>query len=611
VEAFYSTIFVAVLALFGLLVAALIYVAQTVQDRYSTRLAQRLLKGRLSWTFWLLGFLTLVLASLGLFLQAYPTDQTLPFGLSLCATINNLYYGAATLSGVFLTLLFFILTLRSYSRLLSPLTVLEEMARGLTPRTVRDIALLRLHNEVPPPQIDDAELRELINRIRGAPNPVSQPEIQAKAAKKRRFLGQLLGQLRRPVHFFRKKPSEIEEIKKGLAARERVGKLEDPLADLFEYGLSAIGKNNILAWRVFLLRLVDVFSQSARSGMLTQDAQIPFLGDTLLLQGLNRLSEEIEIAQRYSLLVQLNDATKDICDVFASADAWRRVFPFLTFFQEIGAGALSRNDSILFKSSVRLLTSIGILSIQSERDSQVFDDVCRKIGWLGERLILHGIEETPIMPSGNEAKELQEVTEGIYRLSDALREGKTDKYPLILRDAIEVICDQALKKNEPKKFEETILSLFATHKDLAEYLVGRESVNAEAYLWLVLHYFKPILTHYDLSDYRELKRDIFSWVGILARETIAHNQEANRFWGDRISGPKDLQGLIISFMVGMGSSDDWDAAMWEVSTKSYAHIDGAWAFIKRAGAELHSNFGMMFDPGTGEDYASDDPRRRL
>jgi hypothetical protein len=35
-----------------------------------------------------------------------------------------------------------------------------------------------------------------------------------------------------------------------------------------------------------------------------------------------------------------------------------------------------------------------------------------------------------------------------------------------------------------------------------------------------------------------------------------------------------------------------------------------WRFIKRAGVKLGTNFEMMFDPLTGEDYEEDDPRRR-
>ncbi len=609
-EAFYSTIFLAVLALFGLLVASLIYVAQTVQDRYSTKLAQRLLKGRLSVSFWFLGLLTLLLASLGLFVQAYPSDQTLTSGCSLCSTVHNLYYGAGTLLGLFLMLFFFVLTLRRYARLLSPLTVLEEMARALNPHALRDIALLRLHKEVPAPKLDDAELRELINQIRGTPDAGAKPEVKTIAHAKRNFLGRLVDQVRRSIDSYReKRPSKIEKIKKKLGTKQSAGKLEDPLGDLFEYGLSAISKNNALAWRAFLRRLVGVFSQSARLGLLTEEAEVPFLGETLLLQGLERLCEEIEIAQRYSLLLQLNDAVEDICEAFMSVESWRRVFPFLTFFQDVGAKALYRKDGALFQSSVRVLTSIGIVSIRNEPESQVFDDVCRKIGWLGEKLILRGIEESPIMPSGNETEELGEITEGIYKLSGAVRAGKTDKYPLILKDAIEVTCDQALKKNEPRKFEHTILSLVGIHEDLAEDLIVKESKNAEAYLWLVLHYFKEVLSKYDLNDYRELRKDTFSWVGDLVQEAVAHNQPANQFWGAHIPGARDLSGLIISFMVQMGDADDWDAAMHEVFIKSHEHTHQAWAFVKRAGTELHSNFGFMFDSETGEDYALNDPRR--
>jgi hypothetical protein len=611
VEAFYSTIFVAVLALFGLLVAALIYVAQTVQDRYSTKLAQRLLKGRLSLSFWSFGLLTLLLASLELFGLAYPTVSIRVSARPLSAIIGNPSYGVVTLSGVFLTLLFFMFTLRSYARLLSPLTVLKEIASTLSPYAVRNIAILRLHREAPAYTLEDAELRKLMRQLQRVPDSSPNVELDATVPARTGLFGWLKTWLPQLINWRRKnRPSKIEKIKKALRAKDRAEILEDPLADLFEYGLSAIDKNNALAWRAFLQRLADVFTQSAQLGLLNEDSEVPFLGETLLIQGLERLSAEIRVARRYSLTLQLNDAIKEICEAFMSVNSWRRVYPFLTFLQDIGAQSLDRKDWIVFRSSVRVVTNIGIVSMKNEAESEVFDDVCRKVGWLGEKLILRGVEDSPIMPRGNETEELEEITEGITNLSNAVCEGKTDKYPLILRDAVEVICDQALKKNEPKKFEDTLISLVGIHERLAQHLIARESKNSEAYLWLVLNYFKQVLSSYDLAGYRELRMDIFSWVGTLARETVAHNQQVLQFWNRRISGARDLQGLIISFMVEMGTPDDWDAAMLDVEIKSHQHTRQAWQFVKRAGTELHTNFGFMFDPDTGEDYAENDPRRR-
>lgn len=34
-----------------------------------------------------------------------------------------------------------------------------------------------------------------------------------------------------------------------------------------------------------------------------------------------------------------------------------------------------------------------------------------------------------------------------------------------------------------------------------------------------------------------------------------------------------------------------------------------WRFVKKARVKLSENFGMAFDPVTGEDYPADDPRR--
>lgn len=608
-EALFSTVFVAVLALFGLLVAALIYVAQTVQDRYSTRLAQKLLRGRLSSAFWVFGFLTLISSSAGLFAEAYPHSSMI-IRSGLAPILASSPYGAAALLAALVSLVLFIFTLRNYARLLSPLTVLEEIARDLNPFTVRDIALLRLHEETEQLETSEA-IRDFLRQFEDNPSEEPQKQLSNQPSKRATPIFRVKSLFQRVTESYRKsRPTKIQHIKDKLAAKERRRKLEDPFGDLLEYALSAITRNNALAWHGFCRQLVELFNNSARRGFLDERAEIPFPVDTLTLQGLERLQEEIEITRRFSMLLELNQAVQGICEAFASVGSWNRLVPFLSFLEDIGVKALLRKDRGVFQSSVGVLTSLGVLSMKEEPNSQIFDDVCRKIGWLGEKLVLRGIEESPAMPSGNESAELGQITETIYKMKDSVCESKTDKYPHILRDAIEVVCNQALQKNEPKKFEESLLNLFGIHTDLAENLINKESGNAETYLWLVLHYFKDVLDKYDLSDYRELRKDVFSWVGYLSQAALGHNQAVKQFWGATIPGDRDLCGLIISFIVQMGEPEDWDAPMRNTFTKADRHHDGAWDFVKRAGVQLNSNFGLMFDPATGEDYAPNDPRRR-
>jgi hypothetical protein len=151
VDVFYSTIFVAVLALFGLLVAALIFTAQTIGDRYSTKIAQRVLRGAGSVAFWFFGVLTLLMSSAALACLAFPLLQGWPGVECLERIAKYPTFGLLTLLAVFLTLLCFWITLQRYSRLVSPLGALEELGRNLDARKIRDIAILRVYE--PPTQI--------------------------------------------------------------------------------------------------------------------------------------------------------------------------------------------------------------------------------------------------------------------------------------------------------------------------------------------------------------------------------------------------------------------------------------------------------------------------
>ena len=608
-DVFYSTIFVAVLALFGLLVAALIFTAQTIGDRYSTKIPQRVLRGAGSVAFWFFGVLTLLMSSAALACRAFPLLQTWPGGETLETIAKNPTFGLLTLLAVFLTLLCFWITLRRYSRLVSPTGALEELVRNLDARRIRDIATLRVYEHPTQTVVRSVEVPSLLGGedtdMPAIESGATQTSVPAKADARSIFpwISRLKGRLKRP------QLSAPEAIKAKLSRVEELQELENPLADLFEYALLAVEKNNSFAWRAALRHIATVFRQGVQEGLLAKGVEVPFLADQLLLEWLERATAEIQVSQRQSFIHDLCTSIEAICAAFMASGLWWRLDGFLGFFQRVGAQAIQDVDALSFRYSMTALARIGTASVDDDRTAKhVFDDVCRKIGWLGEKLILRGIEDAPLMPSWSETKELNEVTEAIYKLTDAVCKTEVEKYPIILKDAIEVICQQILGRNEPDKFWEAMLHLLGCHRDLARNLINRESVNAPLYLWITLHFLKDVLGKYDLSQYRELRRAIFSRVGSLAQEAITHNQPVS---GVSVrSEPKDLAGMIMDFVVEVGEASDWSGEMTELLIKSNVRHDEAWRFIKRAGVALRSNFGLMFDPTTGLDYAENDPRRR-
>ena len=138
-QTFYSTIFVAVLGLFGLLVAALFYVAQMVHTRHSSARAQELLHGQFSKLFWFFGLLTLVMTSIGLIVQSFSISNT----YFLLAT-NSGWFGSLSLLGLGLTFVFFIVAIRHYARMLSPSFLAHELVKAITFNKLKEVALFRL-----------------------------------------------------------------------------------------------------------------------------------------------------------------------------------------------------------------------------------------------------------------------------------------------------------------------------------------------------------------------------------------------------------------------------------------------------------------------------------
>jgi len=453
-DAFYSTVFVAVLALFGLLVAALIFAAQMVGDRYSTKIAQRLLTGRRSLTFWLVGALTLLMSSARLLTLSFPFGGGSARIVALWEIPKYTVYGFCTLLAVLFTVWFFWRTLCSYSRLVSPLGVLEELARDLDVRKIRDIAILRLYQS---PTRDEIKLAKFAPFPIGDPNQVNMPTSENEATNASCLMKVDAGRTFPWISRLRSKlgvkgRSSPELIKAKLCRVEKCDRLEDPLADFFEYALLAIEKNNALAWKVALRRVVAVFQEAVQDGLLAKDSDIPFLADELLLQWLGRATDEIQISRRRSFVLDLCTAVEEICTNFLSAGIWERLDGFLAFFQCVGAQAIEDVDKFAFGYSIRALAQVGSKCLDDQDAWRVFEDVSRKVGWLGEKLILRGIEDAPIMPSGDETEELGELIEAVSGLADATCNAKADSSTHVIEYAIETICRQIFERNEPEKF---------------------------------------------------------------------------------------------------------------------------------------------------------------
>lgn len=111
-----------------------------------------------------------------------------------------------------------------------------------------------------------------------------------------------------------------------------------------------------------------------------------------------------------------------------------------------------------------------------------------------------------------------------------------------------------------------------------------------------------MVNEHDLTEYKELREDILSWVASLAQDVIVHNRPVSDGWAPAGRDPTDLEGMIIGFMTEVGDPNGWSAQMLNVLKNSLDHYGQARKFVKRAGKELRSNFGLRFDPDSGLDY---------
>lgn len=603
-QTFYSTIFVAVLGLFGLLVAALFYVAQMVHTRHSSARAQKLMHGRFSQMFWLCGVLTLAMSSIGLVTQSFAVSCR-----RLVQVTTSASFGSLALIALGFTFIFFVVSIRKYSHMLSPLFLAHELAKSITLDKINDLALFRLNVTVPKPPTDldisqflsQMDMEELLDFFPAssplggqdtAPPPTAELPIKAKQSAKK------------SVDPYQ----QIEDIKLKIRTEIEKGDSDDPLSDLFELTFAIVTEHNSPVWESILGQIVMLYRQVREQGYYQEKDGIPFRGDELILQHLRDVFEEIAIGERFSLCFGLIRNVVAIAADLIEHGYGNRAYQFIDFIEDIAIVSVRRDKPLVFALCLRELGKMGRSGIE---ERHFFDHLVRVVGRVSEKLILRGVEDEPLVPGAAEQNELEAINECFSALTDAVKRAKDQIYPVVLMDIIELVSDRMMGRIEPNRFREPLLFLMIDYVELSRHVVQTsENVNAEVILYKSLRYLKELVQK-GLDGYGELESDIYSWIREFAMDTIQHNQKLVNFGTETADEIRDLSGMVIKTMLEMPNHDEWDGEMRELLIKAYDSTKekDPMNFIHRAGKVLRRNFGLMFDWQTGKLYAKDDPRR--
>jgi hypothetical protein len=577
-EQFYATIFGSVLAIFGLLLAATLFVAQLVETRHSSGRAQALLSGRFAAGFWAAGVATLSFSGIAILVLA-----SLPPSHALSVVVLSWQAGIFALSLTLLTLLLFVRTLNRYVGAISPLAAISDLQRDLKPTEVRALALYRLNVEPPRHAGPEHIIRELdqdgLERLRAVLGDQVDIEQLRTAAE----------QAKREARGAAEQQDNITSEKTRLSSLDARGALSDPITDLSAIAFAQISTRNIHAWRAAILSLRD-FLCLIPDDILAEHATVPFHGDTLILTHFRELADEALSASRNRMAEELVAACGFISSHFASKGHLRRSHNFLGFLRTLGIRSARTGSDLVSIACIRAVAAVAADHVQ-RRETR--DEATRCIGQIGEESIRAGIRR-PGSIAFDDDSPLAEIAEAIYRVSSAIERADPAIYPSILMDIIEVICDGVLRDDDGHLVETRVLSMIGDYVDLTVNTLRREHESSDLLLGKCLRYLSSVLQH-DLRNYRELRPDIYIWYRDIALATVQHNQRSRNAIGTFADEARDLQGIVLYYLARLPDREQVAAEMRELYIKGIG-VEGREEFLRRAARLLDSTFGMNLHP---------------
>lgn len=275
--------------------------------------------------------------------------------------------------------------------------------------------------------------------------------------------------------------------------------------------------------------------------------------------------------------------------------------------RNIGDNSIGKSRTNFIKC-INYYQETGLELISSNTDNSpntsILDDVFRNLGWLGEKLIQNlAIEKKPLMWNSNYETEHDALLNSLYSFSDKILEIQKD--PMIYTDAIYVtiktIAEKYSNNTNYKWVGQNIISLFSE-----VYWYGNKSIesrNSEGITRSLWNLY-DIYTILDKNEWIDESKEAIRYITRLTIKTIslkeelksAHYMDSFRDWFNKKITP--LYASELAFYI----ADEIRESLVKLEDAKFTDYDKKIAFIKELGVELGTNFNLNFDPATGENY---------
>lgn len=307
--------------------------------------------------------------------------------------------------------------------------------------------------------------------------------------------------------------------------------------------------------------------------------------------------------------VPIYDVSYNLATHLYEKNFYFAVSPLLNFWCRNAADAIEVNPKTFIQLTFfcnDLANRILNLDQINGTEKDHLDEIHRSIGWLGEKVLASTtLKPQPIIGNLQPFNEFDSLVAYLTDVGNIYTHKHPTAYPLIYFDAIETIISKLVAQflsTKESYLREQIEILFLVYSffNQAAIKIGN---SRGAYLSSL-----RIFTHYQLFRSKGLDKEANDALEALVRAGVLVAGYKHKFIGGSPVG--DLESWISDRLVELDTnlSNAVMEAYIKVIDEGTDHKN-KWSFITTLGKRVGSNFGLMFDPKSGETYPDGDPKR--
>jgi hypothetical protein len=267
-----------------------------------------------------------------------------------------------------------------------------------------------------------------------------------------------------------------------------------------------------------------------------------------------------------------------------------------------GADHGINHSPLVFKVSVRSLRDAA--DFEFERSKEALDQICRILGWLGERLwAKKALSPGALMP-GDETTEHDELLEALEHIGSNFNDIGQGKYPLIYFDAVDVILRKLVEQGASLGYElvrSPLQSFIYSINSFVDRAIRADNPDGVILGLITLNRFRDLFISRNALEFAKEVTEAFLENGLLiARSKLT---TSNGYTAQHIAN-RGLNHYTIETLTKFNDRETIESKMMDTYVRytGKGDYEAGKLWIKQLGSALHTNFGLRFNPETGEDY---------